>query len=64
MTSVFPGPGIRNPDTGKEKSVTVLVAARSAAGRSLKTPTAIKVWPLTGANVQWPVYHRNIRLTE
>jgi hypothetical protein len=64
MTTVFPGPGVRNPDTGKEKSVTDLVAARCAAGRSPKTPAAIKVRPVAGADVQWPVYHRNIRLTE
>jgi hypothetical protein len=59
-----PGPGVRNPDTGKEKRVTDLVAARSAAGRSPKTPTIINVRSVTGGDVQWPVYHRNIRLTE
>jgi hypothetical protein len=72
MTTVFPGPGVRNvsrswrqkPDTRKEKRVTDLVAARSAAGRSPKTPTIINVRSVTGGDVQWLVYHRNIRLTE
>jgi hypothetical protein len=63
MTTVFPGPGVSNR-YWQGKRVTDPVAARAAAGRSLKTPTAIKVRPVAGADVQWPVYHRNIRLTE
>lgn len=63
MTTVFPSPAVRNPETGKEKSATDLVAC-CAVGRSPETPTAITVRPTAGADVQWPVYHRNIRLAE
>jgi hypothetical protein len=58
-----PSPGVRNPNR-KEKRMTDLVTARAAAGGSPKTPMAEKVRPVTGADVQWPVYLRNIRLTE
>jgi len=63
MTTVFPFPAT---ETGirERNRVTDLVAARTAAGRSPKAPTAIKARPVSGADVQWPVQHRDIRLTE
>ena len=49
MTTVFPGPGVRNRER-KGKRVTDPVAARAVAGRSPKTPAAIKAWPVAGAD--------------
>jgi hypothetical protein len=63
MTTVFPAPGARNPFR-KEKRVTDLVTAHAARRQAPKTPTAIKVRLAADADVQWPVYRRNIRLTE
>jgi hypothetical protein len=49
MTTVFPGPGVRNRER-KGKRVTDPVAARAVAGRSPKTPAAIKARPVAGAD--------------
>ena len=49
MITVFPGAGVRNRRR-KGKLVTDPVAARAAAGRSPKTPAAIKTWPVAGAD--------------
>jgi hypothetical protein len=58
-----PGSGARNRYR-KGKRVTELVAARAPQAGLAKTRAAIKGRPVTGADVQWLVYHRNIRLTE
>jgi len=49
MITVFPGPGVRNR-YWQGKGVTDPVAARAAAGRSPKTPSAIKAWPVADAD--------------
>jgi len=49
MITVFPGTGVRNRRR-KGKRVTGPVAARAAAGRSPKTPAAIRAWPVAGAD--------------
>ncbi len=49
MTTVFPRPGVKNRQR-KGKRVTDPVTARAAAGRSPKTPAAIKARPVTGAD--------------
>jgi len=49
MTTVFPGPGVRNRER-KGKRMTDPVAARAAAGRPPKTPTAVKARPVAGAD--------------
>ena len=45
----FPGPGVSN-QYWQGKRATDPVAARAAAGRSPKTPAAIKAWPVAGAD--------------
>jgi hypothetical protein len=37
---------------------------RPAEGRSPEAPTAIKVRPIDGTDMKWPVHHRNIRLRD
>ncbi len=37
---------------------------RPAEGRSLEAPTAIKVKPIDGTDMKWPVHHWNIRLRD
>jgi hypothetical protein len=49
MTISFPRLGLRNPYR-KGKRVTDLVTAHSAAGKSQKTPTAMRVWPAQADN--------------
>jgi hypothetical protein len=49
MTTVFPGPGVRNRER-KGKHVTDPVAARAGAGRSPKTPAGIKARPVVDAD--------------
>jgi hypothetical protein len=63
MTVVFPFPAA---ETGIPERKT-----RDRSGRRPrrhkqvpKTPAAITGRPVSGADVQWPVRHRNIRLTE
>ena len=49
MTTVFPGPGVRNR-YWQGKGVTNPVAARAAAGRSPENAVGIKAWPVAGAD--------------
>jgi len=63
MTTVFPGPGVRNR-YWRRKGVTDLVAARAVAGRSPENAVGHKAVAGGRRRLQWPVYHRNIRLAE
>jgi hypothetical protein len=49
MTTVFPGPGVRNRER-KGKRVPDPVAARAAAGRSPKESAAINARPVADAD--------------
>ena len=49
MTTVFPGPGVRNR-YWQGKGVTDPVAARAAAGRSPENAVGHKAWPVVGAD--------------
>jgi hypothetical protein len=63
MTTVFPFPAA---ETGiPERKTRDRSGRRPRRHRQVpKTPAAIKAGPVSGADVQWPVHHRNIRLTE
>jgi hypothetical protein len=54
----FPAPA------SEEKSRVGPVAARAAEGRSPEAPTAIKVKPVDGTDMKWPIHHWNIRLRD
>jgi hypothetical protein len=63
MTSVFPLPAA---ETGiSERKMRDRSGRRPRRHRQVpKAPAAIKATPVSGADAQWPVHHRNIRLTE
>jgi hypothetical protein len=63
MTTVFPLPAA---ETGiSERKMRDRSGRRPRRHRQVpKTPAAIKARPVSGADAQWPVHHRNIRLTE
>jgi hypothetical protein len=63
MTIVFPFPAV---ETGiPERKTRDRSGRRPRRHRQVpKTPTAIMAGPVSGADVRWPVHHRNIRLTE
>jgi hypothetical protein len=63
MTTVFPLPAA---ETGiSERKMRDRSGRRPRRRRQVpKTPAAIKARPVSGADAQWPVHHRNIRLTE
>jgi len=63
MITVFPGPGVRNR-YWQGKGVTDPVAARASAGRFPENAVGHKGVADGRRRLQWPVYHRNIRLTE
>jgi hypothetical protein len=48
----------------EERSRVGPVAARAAEGRSPEAPTAIKVKPVDGTDMKWPIHHWNIRLRD
>jgi hypothetical protein len=63
MTIVFPFPAA---ETGIRERKTRDRSGRRPRRRKQvpKAPAAITAGPVSGADVQWPVRHRNIRLTE
>jgi hypothetical protein len=63
MTIVFPFPAV---ETGiPERKTRDRSGRRPRRHRQVpKSPTAIMAGPVSGADAQWPVHHRNIRLTE
>jgi hypothetical protein len=63
MTIVFPFPAV---ETGiPERKTRGRSGRRPRRHRQVpKAPTAIMAGPVSGADVRWPVHHRNIRLTE
>jgi len=59
--ALFPGPGTRNRHR-KGNAWPTRHCPRLPKGKPPKAPKAIKVKPMDGTDMQWPVHHWNIRL--